>query len=293
MITPRTPIPVLTSIAEIRDFVRNERSRGRTIGFVPTMGALHRGHARLIEVAAQRGACVIVSIFVNPTQFAPSEDLDRYPRTLEADRMVCAESGAHAIFAPTVPEIYPSTFNTTVTVTHLSQILEGERRPGHFQGVATVVLKLFQIVNPDFAVFGQKDAQQVAVIQSMVRDLNLMLELWIEPTIREADGLALSSRNRYLSLPFRAQAVVISQALILAQRMIADGEIMTAVIQRAMIDHIQTAGDAKIDYVQIVNRDTFVELDRMESSALAVIAVYFGSTRLIDNALLTVPIPPR
>lgn len=278
--------PFAESVRDVRAAVTQARNAGQRIGLVPTMGALHRGHTALIAAARRDTEFVVVSIFVNPTQFGPSEDFARYPRQMEADRQACAEAGAHLIFAPPPAEMYPPNFTTWVEVTGLQDVLCGPSRPGHFRGVATVVLKLFNIVLPDVAVFGQKDAQQTRLIRQMVDDLNVPVQVVIEPTVREADGLALSSRNRYLSPEQRAQAVVLSQALSRIQESVRHGEYDVAHLEAILTDTIASAPDARIDYTRILDADTLRPIERVERPALAAVAVFFGATRLIDNVIL-------
>jgi pantoate--beta-alanine ligase len=283
-------IAVQTTIAAVRQAVAAARAEGLTVGLVPTMGALHAGHAALI--AQLRGHCpfVVVSIFVNPLQFAAHEDLDRYPRQLAADCALCAAEGASLVFAPPVSELYPPGFATTVDVGPLAQRVEGASRPGHFRGVATVVLKLFNIVQPDAAIFGQKDAQQVAVIRQLVRDLDLPIRLLVAPTVREPDGLALSSRNAYLSPPERRAAVVLARALDRALAAVAGGERDVARLEACLAETITAEPLAQLDYARVVDADTFEPIATLDDRpALAVLAVRIGSTRLIDNAPLWPP----
>lgn len=280
---------LVRTVEQLRQAVREARKAGRTIGLVPTMGALHEGHASLVAQARRETGFVVVTLFVNPTQFGPNEDLDRYPRTPEADLELCGREGADLVFVPDAATIYPPGFRTYVEVTGLQDVLEGESRPGHFRGVATVVLKLFNLVQADVAYFGQKDAQQVRILQQMVSDLNVPVEIRVCATVRESDGLALSSRNRYLDSTRRQQAVALWQALREAERLAAAGERDAAVLRRAMIEQIGTAPDAVIDYVAVVDPDSLQPLTRLDGPALAALAVKFGSTRLIDNAVIGGP----
>jgi pantoate--beta-alanine ligase len=250
------------------------------------MGALHEGHASLIRLARQECDFVVVSVFVNPTQFGPREDFARYPRTPEADQAVCEREGAALVFAPEPAVVYPPGFRTYVEVRDLQDLLEGASRPGHFRGVATVVLKLFNVVQPNRAYFGQKDAQQVAVIRQMVRDLDVPVELCVGPTVRESDGLALSSRNRYLDPEQRRQATALFRALSEARDAAAAGERDAGKLRRRMADRIATTPGAALDYAAVVDADTFAPVDALNGPALAALAVRFGSTRLIDNVLL-------
>jgi pantoate--beta-alanine ligase len=278
--------PLAATIAEVRPAVARARAAGKRIGFVPTMGALHAGHAALIRAARTESEYVVVSIFVNPTQFGPNEDYSRYPRTFDADRELCAAVGTDLIFHPTPAEMYPPGSRTVVQVTGLQDVLDGPSRPGHFQGVATVVLKLFNIVQPDVAVFGQKDAQQALIIRRMVADLDLPLTVRIHPTVREPDGLAMSSRNRYLDPTQRQNATCLSRALRTAEALVAGGERSVAALEAAMTAVIAPAPGARIDYVRVLSADLLEPIDVLDRPALAAVAVYFGTTRLIDNVTL-------
>ena len=281
---------ISAAIAEIRAAVAAARHQGQRIGLVPTMGALHEGHASLIRRARERTDFVVVTIFVNPAQFGPHEDFSRYPRSLEGDLALCAREGAAAVFAPAPEEIYPPFYQTFVEVRDLSQGMEGAARPGHFQGVATVVLKLFHIVQPDEAFFGQKDAQQARVIQQMVRDLNLPIKLGIVATARESDGLALSSRNHYLSPEQRRHAAVLYQALDEARISVLAGESRAEVIRDKAKARIEKAPGAVLDYFTLVKWETLQPVDELAGQILIAGAVRFGATRLIDNVLVKVPI---
>ena len=256
---------------------------------VPTMGALHRGHAALIDRArtlAGLAGTVVVSIFVNPTQFGPKEDLARYPRPFAADRKLCEEHGADLIFHPTANEIYPEGFSTYVEESDVSAPLCGASRPGHFRGVCTVVLKLFQITQPAMAVFGLKDYQQCAVIRRMVRDLNLPVKIVPAATVREPDGLALSSRNQYLSPEERAQAPVLRRALLRAEEAFRGGETSAAKLRQLVKRTIETAPLARIDYVEIADADSLRPVKQTSRDTVIALAVFFGRTRLIDNLVL-------
>ncbi|MFL5242041.1 MAG: pantoate--beta-alanine ligase [Gemmataceae bacterium] len=279
-------VKVVIGIEDVRSAIREARSQGLTIGYVPTMGALHAGHASLIRAARAETGFVVVSIFVNPTQFGPTEDLGRYPRAFEADERLCAAERTDLIFAPTAAEMYPSGFRTSVAVTGLQDALCGASRPGHFQGVATVVLKLFNIVTPDFAYFGQKDAQQARILQQMVRDLNLPINLRICPIVREEDGLALSSRNRYLSPTQRRQAVVLYQALQDARTAIDSGEQDGEIIRQNLVKRVTRTPGAVLDYAAVVDADCLQPVTRIQGTILIALAVRFGETRLIDNILI-------
>lgn len=274
---------VETRIASCRMALVTLRAEQRSIGLVPTMGALHEGHAALIRAAHKYVARVVVSIFVNPTQFGPKEDFTKYPRTLDADRKLCADAGAHLIFAPTAEEMYPGGFSTFVDVNRLGDRLCGASRPGHFRGVCTVVLKLLNIVRPDAALFGAKDFQQARIIQQMARDLNVPTEIRVEPTVREPDGLALSSRNRYLSPAERDVAPRIQQALQATRARAAAGEIDAARLESALAAELAAIPGARVDYASIVDAETLQPLARLDRSAVAAVAVFLGSTRLIDN----------
>ena len=277
-------------IEEVRAEVQKWRKEGLTVGLVPTMGALHNGHLSLIKKAKETCDKVVVSDFVNPIQFGPSEDFDKYPRTLDADMELCNKEGVDIVFAPSADEMYGEgqrLSNDTLTYVcppfFYVNTLCGKSRTGHFDGVCTVVLKLFNIVQPDYAFFGQKDAQQLAVIKHMVDDLNFNLEIVGCPIVREADGLAKSSRNTYLSTDERKAALVLSQSLKLAEEMIASGEKDTEKLKQAMTDFIEKEPLAKIDYVEFVDWKTLEPVEVIDRPVLNAIAVYIGKTRLIDN----------
>ena len=280
-------LPVVTTIPDVRAAVADARRRGLTIAFVPTMGALHAGHAELIRAARQTGGFVVVSIFVNPTQFGPTEDFAKYPRTLDADRSLSAEAGADLIFAPTAADMYPEGAVTFVEVTKLDAELCGPRRPGHFRGVCTIVMKLFQIVQPDRAIFGAKDAQQARIIRQMVRDLNVPVVVQVEPTVREPDGLAMSSRNRYLTPVERAVAPRIYTALQSVRLRALAGEWDVARLESALAAELATIPGSRLDYARIVDDVTLQTIARLERPALAAVALFLGTTRLIDN--ITIP----
>jgi len=274
------------TIAGIRRCVSGIRAEGGAVGLVPTMGALHEGHLSLVRAARQRGDEVVVSIFVNPAQFGPGEDFERYPRSLEADLELCRRNDVFAIFTPDVREMYPVASLTRIHVAGLTEGLCGAHRPGHFDGVALVVGKLFNIVQPDRAYFGQKDAQQAAVVKRMVADLNWPIEIVVCPTVREADGLAMSSRNRYLSPQEREQAAVIYRALLRARQMFAAGEREAQAITAAVAQIIRDSGPWTIDYVAAVDPDSMRPMTQVSSPALVAAAVRIGHTRLIDNLIL-------
>jgi pantoate--beta-alanine ligase len=273
---------IASTIAEVRDRVRLERAAGRRIGCVPTMGALHEGHLSLVRAARREADFVVTTIFVNPTQFGPNEDFARYPRTLDADVERLAGADCDLVFAPSVDEMYPESF-TTVEVGTLGDHLCGPRRPGHFRGVCTVVLKLLNIVQPDVAVFGAKDAQQARIIHRMVRDLNVPVAIRIEPTIRELDGLAMSSRNRYLTPAERAAAPGIYRSLRSIRDRALAGETDVSRLESALRAELETIPGARIDYANIVDDATLQPMTRLDRPALAAVAVFLGSTRLIDN----------
>ncbi|HET7560148.1 MAG TPA: pantoate--beta-alanine ligase [Limnochordia bacterium] len=274
------------TIAGCRDAIAGARRRGERIGLVPTMGALHAGHGELLKRAASECDFAVASIFVNPLQFGPGEDYERYPRAFAADTQLCRTAGVALVFAPGVDEMYPSPTVTTVAVEQLSAELCGRSRPGHFRGVATVVTKLFNIVQPDVAYFGEKDAQQLALIRRMVYDLNQPVRIVGVPTVREPDGLAMSSRNAYLGAKERAEAPVLYAALQEARRLVEAGERDTAQVRTAVARTIAARPLARLDYVEVVDAGTLQKIDRIDGPALAAVAVYFGRTRLIDNVRL-------
>ena len=274
---------VIKTISEIREL---RRQLTGSVGFVPTMGYLHQGHLALVKQARAENPTVVVSIFVNPTQFGHREDLGTYPRDLNRDLKLLEEERADIIFVPSSEEMYPLDFSSWVDVEKVTERLEGASRPGHFRGVATVVAKLFNIVQPTKAYFGQKDAQQAVVIEKMVADLNMMVEIVIVPTVRERDGLAMSSRNTYLNPEERQAATVLFKALSLAKQLWQDGEKGADKTRQQMTSLIQREPLAKIGYVSIADAKTLEELDTINRPALASLAVYIGKTRLIDNVLL-------
>ena len=276
---------ILTSVLEMKEWSRTNRAQGRTIGFVPTMGYLHEGHLSLIRRCRAENDAVVVSIFVNPTQFGPGEDLDRYPRDLEADSRKCTDLGTDLLFVPNSTEMYGSNYHTFVEVERLSGVLCGASRPGHFRGVATVVLKLFNIVSPAAAYFGTKDYQQLQVIRTMARDFDLDVRIVPCETVREPDGLAMSSRNVYLAPAERKQAVCLYQALRTAERLFHNGENRADEYLRIMRERISLEPDARPDYISLVNPETLEDLREVGDRALAVLAVRVGKTRLIDNML--------
>lgn len=274
---------IATTVKEVREQIKQWRAQGLSIGFVPTMGYLHEGHQSLIQRAVEENDKVVVSIFVNPMQFGPTEDLASYPRDLEKDSALCEKTGANLIFHPEPSEMYAPDFCSYVDMSGLTEELCGLSRPVHFRGVCTVVCKLFHIVTPDRAYFGQKDAQQLAVIRRMVRDLNMDLEIVGCPIIREEDGLAKSSRNTYLSPTERSAALVLSQAIAIGENLVKQGETNSQVVIDAMVSHINQEPLAKIDYVKIVDALSMEQIPAIDRSILCAMAVYIGKTRLIDN----------
>jgi pantoate--beta-alanine ligase len=282
---------VVHAIGEVRGAVADARRAGQRIGFVPTMGFLHEGHLGLVDLAREHGATfVAVSIFVNPLQFGPSEDFERYPRDQERDRRLLDARGVDLLFMPDVETMYPETAATRIIVGGVAEPLEGERRPGHFDGVATVVAKLFNIVQPDLAVFGQKDAQQCAVLRQVVRDLDIPVEIVVGETRREPDGLAMSSRNAYLSEEQRVVAIRLREALLEGETALASGEHDAAAVERLMIRKLQSEPSIEIDYVRLVDPATFESPSDLDRDLLAVGAIRLGSTRLIDNLPLPRPV---
>jgi pantoate--beta-alanine ligase len=281
---------ILHTIKETRQACAKSRTvagSSSTVGLVPTMGALHEGHLSLISAAKKQCNIVVATIFVNPTQFGPNEDFTRYPRTFASDCALLESEGVDLLFAPTVEEMYPTgTARTFIEVAGISDRLDGLSRPGHFRGVATVVAKLFHIVSPDFAYFGQKDAAQVAVLRAMVHDLNFPVELVVCPTVREPQGLALSSRNQYLNADERNHALVLSQSLASASAMATAGVHDAAQLRSSILQRLKSSPALKIDYVEIVDPATIEAVSNVRDGALIAVAAWIGKTRLIDNALL-------
>ncbi|MGD8787110.1 MAG: pantoate--beta-alanine ligase [Phycisphaerales bacterium] len=277
---------VAETIESVRNLVKSARADGKTVGLVPTMGALHIGHISLIEAAAPKCDFIVVSIFVNPTQFGPGEDFEKYPRPLEADLKICEEKGVDVVFAPTPDQMYPLEKLTWVNVEKLTDTLCGRSRPGHFRGVTTVCTKLFNIVTPDMAFFGQKDAQQAIVIKRMVADLNMPLEIIICPTVREPNGLAVSSRNQYLSEQQKNDAANIYKSLEKCRQMVEGGIENTSEIIAEMTKILQQVPSMQIEYISIVDADMLDNIDRITGTILVVVAVKLGPARLIDNILL-------
>lgn len=274
------------TIKDVRERVNAWKREGLTVGFVPTMGYLHEGHKSLMQAARTNNDRVVVSVFVNPMQFGPNEDLESYPRDFEKDCALCESVGVDLIFHPEPEEMYADGFCSYVDMNGLTGELCGKSRPIHFRGVQTVVLKLFNIVKPDRAYFGQKDAQQLAVIKRMVKDLNVDTEIVGCPIVREADGLAKSSRNTYLNPDERKAALILSRSLKLGRELIENGETDSNAVIKAITDSINTEPLAKIDYVDVVDFDTITPVDRIGKSVLVAIAVYIGKTRLIDNFII-------
>jgi pantoate--beta-alanine ligase len=279
-------LKTLRTIAEMRAASRQARQSGKRLGFVPTMGALHEGHLSLVRAAHQATDVVVASIFVNPTQFGPNEDLAKYPRSFERDCELLEKEGVEWLFAPSVQEMYPSGAVTWVLVEELSNKLDGRSRPGHFRGVTTVVSKLFHIVQPNIAFFGQKDAAQAAIIRRMVLDLNLPVEVAVCPIVREPDGLAMSSRNAYLDSQQRQKALVLHRSLMRVQELLERGEISAHILASEGRNEFNADPSVRLDYFEIVNPDTLDPIEDISNGALIAVAAYIGSTRLIDNTLV-------
>ena len=278
-------VEVFRTVDEIREMLARVRRMGATVGLVPTMGALHEGHGQLIDAARQETDCVVVSIFVNPLQFDRPEDLERYPRNLDVDKKFCDDRGADLIFAPAPAAMYAPTHRSHVEVAGVSEGLCGQSRPGHFRGVATVVLKLFNITQPDRAYFGEKDAQQLAVVRRMVRDLNLTVEIVSVRTVRESDGLALSSRNRHLTTAERKVAPILFQALVVAQKLIAAGATDPAEVKSVASAILAQQPSVRVEYLEVVDPDEMRAITRIRGPVRVAAALWLGSTRLIDNVL--------
>lgn len=277
---------IVATVEEVRNQVKIWREEGLSVGLVPTMGYLHEGHKSLIDKAVEQNDRVVVSVFVNPIQFGPTEDLATYPRDLERDAALCENAGANLIFHPEPENMYFDDFCTYIDMESLTKGLCGKTRPTHFRGVCTVVGKLFNIVQPDRAYFGQKDAQQLAVIRRMVRDLNFNLEVVGCPIVREEDGLAKSSRNTYLSAEERQAAVILHKGLTKGEELVRAGETDVETVKKAIRETIESEPLAKIDYVEIVDFDSIQPKDNLNGSILAAVAVYIGKTRLIDNFII-------
>jgi pantoate--beta-alanine ligase len=279
---------IIEQIADMRAWSEGERRQSRRIVFVPTMGSLHEGHLCLVRDAKTRGERVVVSIFVNPMQFGPSEDFAKYPRDLQRDRALLESLGADVLFHPTVAEIYPDGYQTHIEVENLSLPLCGAVRPGHFRGVATVVAKLFNIVQPHVAVFGEKDFQQLQVVRRLVRDLSMDVEIVGHPIVREADGLAMSSRNAYLTPEERRAAVCLSRALCKAEKLARRGETCAAPLLRVVAAELAREPLAQVEYAKLCDADSLQEIDRVQGTAVLALAVRFGRARLIDNRIIKI-----
>jgi len=277
---------VIESISKMKNLAKEWKRQGLSIGFVPTMGYLHEGHLALVRRVKELSDRVVVSIFVNPIQFAPGEDYQRYPRDLERDKALLEKEGVDVLFSPKAQEMYPPGFQTYVEVKELSSGLCGRYREGHFLGVATVVLKLFNIVQPDIAVFGEKDYQQLKVIQRMVQDLNLDVKIISHPTVREEDGLAMSSRNTYLSPEERKSAIALYKALNLAEELINQGERRVATLKEKLKEFIESYPYTKFQYIEFVHPETLKEVERVDEPTLLALAVFVGKARLIDNKII-------
>ncbi len=279
---------VVRELDVVKEIIRDLKNKGMTVGFVPTMGFLHEGHLSLVRTAKSENDFVVISIFVNPLQFGVGEDFERYPRDLERDRELADSAGCDLIFVPAAKDMYPPGYATFVDVDRLTEGLCGASRPGHFRGVTTVVAKLFNLVSPHKAYFGQKDAQQALVLKKMVQDLNMDLDLFILPTVREADGLAMSSRNKYLNSGEREEAPVLYKSLLLARELVARGERDPLIIGKNMEDLICSARGAVVDYLEIVDTEELKPLKSIKGRCLVAVAVKFGTTRLIDNIFVEV-----
>ncbi len=279
---------IVKQIKSMSRWVKAQKNKGRTIGFVPTMGYIHEGHISLARKAKKDCDKVVMSIFVNPIQFGPKEDFKRYPRDLKRDYRIARSAGVDLIFYPSTKDMYPDNFFTYVSVTGLTDILCGRSRPGHFKGVVTVVTKLFNIIAPDIAYFGKKDAQQAIIIKKMAEDLNFPIKIRVLPTVREAGGLAMSSRNAYLSASERYDALVINRALKSAKRLISSGELNADMVISHIKKLIKQRKSVRIDYVEVVDMNSLKKINKISGGALIAIAVFIGKTRLIDNITLRV-----
>lgn len=280
---------IIRSIRGIKREIEKRHRRGKTVGLVPTMGALHEGHLSLMRMARRQCSIVVVSLFVNPTQFGPNEDYKRYPRNLKGDAKQCKGAGVDILFVPAARQIYPPGHRALVAVKGLGEVLEGASRPGHFTGVATIVLKLFHIVKPAMAYFGQKDYQQTVVIRRLVKDLHLDVKIIVGPTVREPDGLAMSSRNQYLSASERRAATCLWKTLQEGKAMIQNGERDAAKVRSALTHRVAQEPLAKIDYMTVVDLETLEEIKEVREPALLALAVWIGRTRLIDNVKVRPP----
>jgi pantoate--beta-alanine ligase len=281
---------IIRDVREMRQTAERLRQAGKRIAVVPTMGFLHDGHLSLIRIAKMKADIVITTLFVNPTQFGPTEDLSQYPRSFERDLSLSNSAGTSFLFAPEASQMYPTGYSTYVNVEGITDLLEGKSRPGHFRGVATIVAKLFNLTKPHVAVFGQKDAQQVAVIRRMVRDLNFDLELLVAPIVRDADGLAMSSRNTYLNTQHRSEAPVLFKSLKLAEQRVKEGARERETIISEMKNLVTSSSSGEVDYISFADNYTLQEIETLQSgqSILISMAVKFGTTRLIDNTIILV-----
>ena len=279
---------ITADITKVRRIIQQARLKGKKVGFVPTMGALHQGHLSLVKASKRQTDFTAVSIFVNPLQFGPKEDLKKYPRRFKQDKQLLKKEKVDLLFYPSAKDSYPKDFSTLVSEEQLSRFLCGISRPGHFKGVCTVVTKLFNIVQPDQAYFGQKDYQQAQIIRRLVRDLNFLIAIKVLPTVRESDGLALSSRNQYLNPKQRKDAAVIYQALKLAKKDIQNGQRNPASIIKAMRQKLLSVNSLRIDYLEIVDAESLDQLKTIKGKILIVLAVYLAKVRLIDNIVLNV-----
>lgn len=279
-------VKVITKIDEMKSITKAQSSMGRSVGFVPTMGFLHEGHLSLVRESLKKSDCTVVSIFVNPTQFGPEEDFQEYPRDLDKDTALLESLGVDYVFVPDDREMYPEGFETYVEVTNLQKKLEGRSRPEHFRGVCTIVLKLFSVVQPHVAYFGQKDAQQAAIIKKMVRDLSLDVDIQVLPIVREFDGLALSSRNIYLTKDQRRAALCLVESLRKGKDLIESGEQEPLVVKKEMKRIIDAESSVTLDYIAIVDLDKFEDLNTINRKALIALAAYVGGVRLIDNMII-------
>jgi len=278
---------IIKTIKDMREYSRRAHREGKTIGLVPTMGHLHRGHVSLVRAAKKECDTVIVSVFVNPTQFGPKEDFKKYPRDIERDKKICAKAGTDVIFIPGDSEMYPQGYATFVEMKGLlTETMCGASRPGHFRGVATVVIKLFNIVRPDLSYFGQKDAQQVSVIKKMVKDLNIDTRVRVMPIVRERDGLAMSSRNVYLSPDERAKALYLYRALKKAGEMVKKGARSSSLVKKETANMLRRISGVKVDYIAITDPDTLEPVNKIRERVLIAVAVFVGKTRLIDNIVI-------
>jgi len=280
------PLAIITDPSKLLEVVNQQKAAGRQVGLVPTMGALHTGHLSLVQQSTLGTDFTVVTIFVNPTQFAPTEDLDQYPRDLQGDVELLNGYGVDVVFAPSVNSMYPAGASASIVPPEVARPLEGELRPGHFEGVATIVLKLFNLVPADVAFFGQKDFQQTRVIADMIRDLNIPIDKKVCPIIREPDGLALSSRNAYLTPEQRQQATAISQSLFHIKTLVAEGQTDASELLQAALQILADAAIGQIDYVALVDPQTLTPVTQVSDNTIALAAAYVGSTRLIDNLFL-------